>query len=139
MSDSGDLDLRLDAEAGNISLARNAVADRARELGLDRQAVDDLRTVVSEAATNVVRHAYPGEGGERPMEIEMRSGEAGLEVCVRDHGIGIGTNHGAPAGGLRMGLLVVGALSSCFQLRSSQGRGTELRMRFPAAPIPYAQ
>jgi anti-sigma regulatory factor (Ser/Thr protein kinase) len=139
MGDSAELDLCLEAVAENIAFARDAVADRARALGLDRRAVDDLRTAVSEAATNVVRHAYPEVGGDRPMEIEMRTAEDGLQICVRDHGVGIGTIHGAPAGGLRTGLLVVGALSCCFQLRSTQGHGTELRMRFPAAPTPYAQ
>jgi serine/threonine-protein kinase RsbW len=131
MRDSDHLHLQLPAEPDSIGRAREAVADCARALGLDGRMVDDLRTAVSEACTNVVVHAYPDGARERPLEVELRSGEDGLELCVRDHGVGIGATRGGRAGGLRTGLLIVGALASCFQLRSAHDRGTELRMRFP--------
>jgi serine/threonine-protein kinase RsbW len=133
MRDS-DLHLQLPAEPDSIGRARDAVAGRAHALGLDRPAVDDLRTAVSEACTNVVLHAYPDGTGERPLEVELRSKEDGLELCVRDHGVGIAATPGSRAGGLRMGLLIAGALASCFQLRSIRDQGTELRMRFPFVP-----
>jgi serine/threonine-protein kinase RsbW len=136
MRDSDHLHLQLPAVPDSIGRARDAVADRARALGLDRRAVDDLRTIVSEACTNVVLHAYPDGPGERPLEVELRSREDGLELCVRDHGVGIGAVPGSRVGGLRMGLLIVGALASCFQLRSVRDQGTEFRIRFPFAPAP---
>jgi anti-sigma regulatory factor (Ser/Thr protein kinase) len=126
------LHLKLPAEPENVRVARDAVAERAERLGLQGRSIDDLKTVVSEVCTNAVLHAYPEGSGKRPMEIEMsREGDA-LCLAVRDHGIGIQPPKGARPDGLRMGLLLVGALASCFELRSSRGHGTEVLLRFPA-------
>jgi serine/threonine-protein kinase RsbW len=71
MRESDHLHLQLPAEPDSIARARDAVADRGGELGLDPGAIDDLRTVVSEACTNAVLHAYPDEAVDRPVEVEL--------------------------------------------------------------------
>jgi len=126
-----DLLIRLPAQPDNIAVIRAAVGERARELGANRRVVDDLRTVVSEACTNVVLHAYPEEVRQRPLEVSLRREEGGLRLVVRDEGEGVQASGGNRPPGLRMGLLLAGAISSCFQLRSRRGRGTELTLQIP--------
>jgi anti-sigma regulatory factor (Ser/Thr protein kinase) len=133
MDENAGLSMSLDAEAGNVAVVREAVADRAHALGLGPVQIDDLKTAVSEACTNVVLHAYPDRGGERPLGVELRREEGMLLLWVRDEGIGIQPPRGPRTDGMRMGLLVVGALASSFELRSEHERGTELLIRFPLA------
>jgi len=128
-----DLSIALPAQPDNVSVIREAVAERARELGLDHQVVDDLKTVVSEACANVVLHAYPDEPEERPLEVDLDRRKDGLKLTVRDQGCGIQPARNGRARGLRMGLLLIGALSSCFQLRSRRDGGTELTLLIPLA------
>jgi serine/threonine-protein kinase RsbW len=128
------LRLALPAEPENVAVVRRAVAERGERIGLDQVGIDDLKTVVSEACGNVVRHAYPpSEAGS--LEVEMNARGDAIELVVRDHGAGIRPGPIDP-GGLRMGLLLIGALSSSFTLSSARGRGTEVTMRLakPEAP-----
>ena len=128
-----DLSIALPAQPDSVAVIRRAVTELADELGLDRRVVDDLKTVVSEACANVVLHAYPDEPEERPLEVDLACREEGLRLTVRDRGCGIqSTGRGRPRG-LRMGFLLIGALSSCFQLRSRRGGGTELTLLIPLA------
>lgn len=131
MDTGGDLLIRLPALPDNIAVIRAAVGKRAQELGANRRVVDDLRTVVSEACTNVVLHAYPDEAEERPLEVSLRPGADALQLVVRDEGEGVQSTGGDRPPGLRMGLLLAGAISSCLQLRSRRGRGTELTLQIP--------
>jgi serine/threonine-protein kinase RsbW len=126
-----DLLIRLPAQPDNIAVIRAAVGERAHELGASRLVVDDLRTVVTEACTNVVLHAYPEEALQRPLEVSLRLEEEALKLVVRDEGEGVQSTGGDRPYGLRMGLLLAGAISSCFQLRSRRGRGTELTLQIP--------
>jgi anti-sigma regulatory factor (Ser/Thr protein kinase) len=134
MQPGRDLSIKVSAQPDKIALIREAVGRRAGELGANRRVVDDLRTVVSEACNNVVLHAYPEDSGERPLEVLLRQKQDELQLIVRDEGEGLRPSHGDRMPGLRMGLLLVGAISSCFQLRSRQGRGTELVLRIPLHP-----
>ncbi len=131
MADGDELYLNLRADAACVGVVRNAVAERAQEFGLGRAEVDDLRTAVSEACSNVVLHAYAVEAVERPVEVEMRRDDGMVHVVVRDHGDGIRPPLGTRPPGLRMGLLLVGGIASAVELRSERGRGTELAFRLP--------
>ncbi len=131
MDTGGDFLIKLPAQPDNIAVIRAAVGKRAHELGANRRVVDDLRTVVSEACTNVVLHAYPEEAKQRPLEVSLRREEGGLRLVVRDEGEGVQSTGGDRPPGLRMGLLLAGAISSCFQLRSRRGGGTELTLQIP--------
>ncbi|MFL5899811.1 MAG: ATP-binding protein [Solirubrobacterales bacterium] len=126
-----DFSIKVSAQPDQIALIRERVGERARELGADRRVVDDLRTVVSEACNNVVLHAYPERARERPLEILLHQEQDGLQLIVRDRGQGLRPSHDDNSGGLRMGLLLVGAISSHFQLRSRRGKGTELALSIP--------
>ena len=52
--------LSLPANARNIALVRRALEAIADELALPRRLVEDMSLAVTEACTNVVRHAYSG-------------------------------------------------------------------------------
>lgn len=125
------LSLKLAAEPQNVRRARDEVARRAEDLGLPAAGVDDLKTIVSEACANVVRHAYPDNAGERPMEVEMDEEEGDLKVVIRDSGTGIRPPTGARPSSLRLGFILIGSLADYLQLRTGRGRGTELLLRVP--------
>jgi len=120
------LSLKLAAEPRNVRRARDEVARRAETLGLSAAGVDDLKTIVSEACSNVVRHAYPEHALERPMEVELEKDDGELKVVVRDRGTGIRPPTGARPDSLRLGFILIGSLADCLQLRTERGRGTEL-------------
>lgn len=127
-TDAAPLSLKLTAEPENVRRARDEVASRAEALGLAPAGVDDLKTIVSEACANVVRHAYPEDAAERPMEVEMEKDDGDLRVVVRDSGTGIRPPTGARPSSLRLGFILIGSLADCLQLRTARGHGTELRL-----------
>jgi anti-sigma regulatory factor (Ser/Thr protein kinase) len=127
------LRLALPAAPGSVAIARRAVAEEAERVGMERSAVDDLRTAVSEACANVVLHAYPYEDSDGSLEVELSSVETGVDVVVRDHGGGIRPRLATRRPSLRLGLGLIGTLASTFQLTSVGGRGTEVRIQMPLA------
>jgi serine/threonine-protein kinase RsbW len=133
MTDDDQLVLRLPAEPGNLSVIRDAVGSRATEFGLEETLIADLKTVVSEACANVVLHAYPPDAQQRPLEVEMGKTERAVSVVVRDKGSGIRPLSGPKPPSLRLGLQLIGAIASCFQIRSGRDRGTELMIELPLA------
>jgi serine/threonine-protein kinase RsbW len=52
--------IKLDSSLDHVIIARDFVADIARQVPMDRQQVHDLELVVTEALTNVIEHAYEG-------------------------------------------------------------------------------
>src|SRR3954447_22617627 len=55
------LQMTLPARAENISVIRRVLVALGETLRLDSKLLDDLRLAVTEACTNVVRHAYAGD------------------------------------------------------------------------------
>jgi anti-sigma regulatory factor (Ser/Thr protein kinase) len=127
------LSLNLAAEPQNVRQARDEAARYAEGLGLSAAGVDDLKTIVSEACSNIVRHAYPEDAVQRPMEVEMEKDDGELMVVVRDSGIGIRPPTGARPSSLRLGFILMGSLADYLQLRTGRGRGTELLLKVPLA------
>jgi anti-sigma regulatory factor (Ser/Thr protein kinase) len=125
------LRIEVSAEPENLAPIRRQVAEHAEKFGLPRPRVEDLKTIVSEACANVIRHAYEEHHLERPLEIEMRSDANELDVIIRDRGRGIQPRTQTDIPSLRMGLPIIGALSASFRLSSVRERGTELRVCLP--------
>jgi anti-sigma regulatory factor (Ser/Thr protein kinase) len=120
------LRLNLLALPENIALVRAAVAERAEAYGLGNSVIADLKTVVSEASANVVLHAYAGAAEPGPLEVEMTRDSTKVRLVVRDRGVGIRPQPESTHASLKMGLSLIGAISSAFQLRSGHETGTEL-------------
>lgn len=125
------LSLKLSAEPQNVRQVRDEAASCAEALGMSGTGVEDLKTIVSEACSNIVRHAYPEDATERPMEVEMKKTDGELTVTVRDCGTGIRPPTGTRPSSLRLGFILMGSLADFLQLRTGRGRGTELLLKVP--------
>jgi serine/threonine-protein kinase RsbW len=135
--DSSGLQMSLPAKAENVAVVRHAIAGLAERIGMDDTSTADLKTVVTEACMNVVVHAYPEEEVGL-LEVDAIPDGDGLTVAVRDFGRGISPRPGVDRPSLRIGLALIAALSSSFEIRGGVERGTEIRMHLPlvARPIP---
>ncbi len=123
--------ITLPARAENVAVVRHAVAGLAEQLGMEEIGVGDLKTVVTEACMNVVVHAY--DEGPGPLQIHAIPEERGLTVVVRDFGGGIRPRPDVERPSLRIGLTLIAALSSSFEISGGLNRGTEIRMHIPFA------
>src|SRR3954469_11746374 len=86
---TSDVKLTLPARPENVSVIRHVLGAFAEALRLPDDLVEDLRLAVTEACTNVVRHAYPA-GFPGPVEISIVPSEERASVVVADSGRGIG-------------------------------------------------
>ncbi|HEX3734426.1 MAG TPA: ATP-binding protein [Solirubrobacterales bacterium] len=125
----GEMRLSLMAEPDSVAAARRAISELAEQLGFVEPALGDLQTIVSEACSNVVRHAYPEVEGSFELEV-LPAGDT-LTIVVRDSGAGmrplVQTEHSS----LRLGLGLISTLSSHFEISDSPGGGTEVLMQVP--------
>jgi serine/threonine-protein kinase RsbW len=122
--------MSLPARAENVAVVRHAIAGLAEQIGMEEAAIADLKTVVTEACMNVVVHAYP-EDEVGLLEVEAVPDEGGLTVAVRDFGRGISPRPNVDRPSLRIGLALIAALSSSFEIRGGVEQGTEIRMHLP--------
>jgi serine/threonine-protein kinase RsbW len=125
--DRSALEMTLPARAENVAVVRHALAGLADRIGMDEPGIADLKTVVTEACMNVVVHAYP-QDRPGPLEVEAIPEGKGLTVVVRDYGMGIRPRPDIDRPSLRIGLSLIAALSSSFEIKGGVDRGTEIRM-----------
>jgi anti-sigma regulatory factor (Ser/Thr protein kinase) len=125
--DRSGLQMSLPARAENVAVVRHALAGLAERIGMDESGIADLKTVVTEACMNVVVHAYP-DHDPGLLEVEAVPEMEGLTVVVRDYGRGIRPRPGGERPSLRIGLTLIAALSSSFEIKGGIDRGTEIRM-----------
>jgi anti-sigma regulatory factor (Ser/Thr protein kinase) len=128
--DRSGLQMALPAKAANVAVVRHALAGLGERLGMDETAIADLKTVVTEAAMNVVVHAYPGDE-PGPLSVIAVPEKEGLTVEVRDYGEGIRPRPDVDRSSLRIGLTLIAALSDSFEISGGAGRGTVIRMHLP--------
>lgn len=127
MGTAESLTLELEAEPMNVGVARAAVADYAGDLGLCEPELGDVKTAVSEACSNVVRHAYPGGSGRFELEASPVCGR--LLIVVRDFGQGMRARVRNEGTTKRLGLGLISMLSTRFEIAGGD-EGTEIRMQF---------
>ena len=129
MTKSPNVRVALEGRPENVALVREILAGLADALDLGG-VLEDVKAAVSEAANNVVIHAYGGEAG--PMDVDLRVTADQLEVVVRDYGEGIrprAVDDSFPGRGI--GLAVIEALADGVELRAHAPSGVEVAMRFP--------
>lgn len=97
---------------------------------MEEAGIADLKTVVTEACMNVVVHAYPADEAGL-LTVEATEEMDGLTVVVRDFGRGIQPRPDADRPSLRIGLTLIAALSTSFEIKGGVDRGTEIRMHLP--------
>jgi serine/threonine-protein kinase RsbW len=120
-----DIRLTLPARPENVAVVRHVLGALAEALRLPDDVVDDMRLAVTEACTNVVRHAYVDEG---TIDVVIRPRGNALEVVVSDTGRGIGPSPDTDGPGL--GLPLIAALTESLEVQRSVGAGSRLVMRF---------
>ena len=130
MIESPNVRMALSSRPENVALVREVLAGLADAVDLGGT-LEDVKAAVSEAANNVVMHAYGGHEG--PMEVEIRLLHRRLDVIVRDHGVGIGPRavvEDDDVAGRSIGLAVMEALAARVELRAHSGPGVEVLMSF---------
>jgi anti-sigma regulatory factor (Ser/Thr protein kinase) len=114
------------AVAKSVRRVRNDLVDFAEAVGVADPTVEAIRLTSSEAAANVVEHAYNG----KPGLIEVCAGldwEA-IWVNIADGGRGLAFgNRGAERG---LGLVWMAWFSDSLTLVPSEAGGLEVRLRF---------
>jgi anti-sigma regulatory factor (Ser/Thr protein kinase) len=98
----------------------------ADTLGLPGRMVEDVRLAVTEACTNVVRHAYDDGGGL--MDIAVHPHPDRLEVAVSDDGRGIGDS--ADQNGPGFGLPMMATLADTLEIDRTAESGSRVAMSF---------
>ncbi|MFB6887980.1 ATP-binding SpoIIE family protein phosphatase [Kitasatospora sp. NPDC056327] len=113
--------------------ARSAAGELSHRIGLRPERIAEVCLAVSEAATNLRRHAVDGAMLLRVVRTES---EAALEFVTVDSGPGMSDIAGALADGyssggtLGIGLGAIVRLADAFDVHSAAGRGTVLTARF---------
>jgi serine/threonine-protein kinase RsbW len=120
-----DIRLTVPARPENVAVIRHVLGALADALALPPPLVDDMRLAVTEACTNVVRHAYETEG---TIDVVVRPRGDTLEVVVADKGRGIGPSPDTAGPGL--GLPLIAALTDTLEIERDRGSGSRLVMRF---------
>ncbi|HZG20956.1 MAG TPA: ATP-binding protein [Herbaspirillum sp.] len=122
-------------ETVDVAAARRAAADLTRRLAFAAEPAARLALVVTEAATNILKHAGHGEVllrtvmGSTPAAVAVR----GIEMLAIDDGAGMDDAQAAMADGnstagtYGVGLGAIRRQSDEFDLYSWPGRGTVLR------------
>jgi serine/threonine-protein kinase RsbW len=122
---SDPISLTLPSSPEYVLLARLVMGQAGRLAGLEPDEVYDLKLAVTEAVTNVIRHA-----SVESYEIEYRVLPLGVEVSVTDTGGGFSvtdlTGESDEHGGF--GLTVIRNLGVVLVLYSTKGGGTRLKM-----------
>jgi anti-sigma regulatory factor (Ser/Thr protein kinase) len=88
---------------------------------------------VSEAATNVVVHAYRGAGMPRGL-IHVKAAcreQRFLDILVRDDGVGMSPRTDSP--GLGLGISLMAHEADELEIRVGDEGGTEVQLRFALA------
>jgi anti-sigma regulatory factor (Ser/Thr protein kinase) len=115
------------ADPGEVAAARRAAVRMGTDLGLCETDVGRLALVVTEAATNVVKH---GSGGEILVHVGELDGTPAVEVLALDRGAGMADVEGclrdgySTAGSPGTGLGAIRRLSTTFDVYSAPGLGT---------------
>jgi serine/threonine-protein kinase RsbW len=129
------LRLALSALPASAGDARHAVDLWAQNLRPTKPERNDLLLAVSEAATNVIRHAYPQGTEGATFRLDAEISDDRLQVVVTDDGVGLGASSSNP--GLGMGLPLLGTLADTLMLVGppERSRGLEVRMSFALASL----
>lgn len=126
-------------ERSQVAQARREAVALARRLSIDDAVADRLGLVVTEAATNLVKH---GAGG-RLLLSPLRCGDAaGVEVIALDNGPGMHNvsasmrDGHSTAGSPGLGLGSISRLAANLDIYSQKDVGTVMRFEVWAAPAP---
>jgi serine/threonine-protein kinase RsbT len=115
----------------HIVVVRQAVRQRAVEIGFSLVDQTKIVTAASELARNTILH---GGGGRASIEVVSNGTRRGLRLTFEDEGAGIADlalamkDGFSTVGGLGLGLSGARRLSSEFNIESAPGKGTRVEI-----------
>ena len=128
--------LEFPSRSVNERFARSAAAGFISQLDPTIDEIGDIKTLVSEAVTNCIVHAYPDTIGKIVMKVRIFEDNT-AEITVRDFGRGIEdvqrarlpmfTTGGDDRSG--MGFTIMESFTDSLKVRSKPGRGTSVTMK----------
>jgi anti-sigma regulatory factor (Ser/Thr protein kinase) len=124
-------------EPSQVGEARRVAISLADAAGFTEVQRGDLSIVVTEAATNIIKHAREGE---MLFRLVSENSVPGLELLALDKGAGMGEirrcfeDGYSTAGSSGNGLGAVARLSTCCNIFSPSNQGTALMTRFVTPP-----
>jgi len=135
------------AESSQIAAMRRHATDLAARLGFNDTEAGQLAIAVTEAASNLIKHAGHGEVLLRPLN---EGPHVGIEMLALDRGPGIGNLHASMQDGASTtgtyggGLGAMRRLAQEFDIYTAPGKGTVIGMALwagglapPGASIEY--
>jgi stage II sporulation protein AB (anti-sigma F factor) len=84
---SNSMEIKFKAIVENEAFARNVLASFILPLNPSVSELEDIKTAVNEAVTNVIVHAYPEKTGFVTMKITTN--ENVVKISISDNGVGI--------------------------------------------------
>ncbi len=125
------LHLVVPAKAEFLSLVRLVVASVAGDAGFTEENVADIKVALSEASTNVVRHAYADcvSSDEMIIEINCYEEPGKLAIEVLDRGCGIPLPPPASEG---LGLGIMGSLMDRVDVETDNTGTSVLLVKSPS-------
>ena len=117
-------------EASQVPEARRHAVAMARKLGFSEERAGAIAIVVTEAATNLVKHGGGGEIVLQPLHVDEARG---VEIIALDRGAGIANlafsmrDGQSSAGSAGIGLGALSRLAGEFDVYSQPGAGTAVR------------
>jgi len=129
---TADVRLSLPARPENVAVVRHVMGAFADTFDYPSETMEDVRLAVTEACTNVVRHAYGSDEGL--IDVSVRPCPDRLEVTVADTGRGIAasTDREGPGFGLRM----LATLTDGLEIDRTVHAGSRVAMTFNRDRIP---
>lgn len=122
--------------SSNESFARATAAAFAAQCDPTVQEIGEIKTVISEAVTNAIVHAYPDCLGLITLRCRILKDDT-LDIVIKDKGKGIEdvekarvpmfTTGGADRSG--MGFTIMESFMDRVTVRSAPGKGTRITMR----------
>jgi serine/threonine-protein kinase RsbW len=116
------------AQPPAIGRIRHDVVEAAKSCGVAEGTLPQIRLAVSEAATNVVLHAYRDGLPTGDVKVLLRRLDGCVDVNICDDGVGMSPRGDSPGAGLGLGLMAHAA-DRCV-ITSAPGGGTEVLLRF---------
>ena len=81
------MEVKFKAKPENQAFARNVVASFILPLNPSINELEDIKTAVNEAITNVIVHEYPDKEGYVTMKVSTQKTK--VEIVIIDNGVGI--------------------------------------------------
>ncbi|MDR0853544.1 MAG: ATP-binding protein [Clostridiales Family XIII bacterium] len=114
-----------------VGTVRLTLSSLASSVGFDIEAIEDIKVAVSEACTNIIRHAHEGEEYNYGVTCEVEDGK--ITISVEDDGRGYDVGQYEEPdldeineGGL--GIFIIKALMDEVSITSEVGVGTHIKM-----------